>query len=166
LDVAADFSIKADFSTAINAIELLKFIRRYRTNWAAGSDLKFMPWMVSTSNLLEILSMRPSIAFLSCFFLLATSSVQAQQDEPLMGGSPASRSARFEESDSHLFRVARARAESNHRDTMLRQYDWMGFDYGRPTVNAGMYSMSANAFRRGRYFGIPGAFNDLRNFAY
>lgn len=56
-----------------------------------------------------------------------------------VSGSQSLRSSRFDSSSTRDYLVRRARAESEHRTSMIRYYDSIGFNYGSPLINGGSY---------------------------
>lgn len=103
--------------------------------------------------------------FLAAFCLTAVitaSTSYAQNDEPLTGGTSVPGSARFDISPAHEYLVARARAETMHREAIIRQYDWMGYDFARPTVNAGVYYVAQPPVRTRRIYSYSGLWLDAR----
>lgn len=86
-----------------------------------------------------------SVAFALSAFLTAASAF-AQTDEPLTSGSQSipqiqPGSARFQESLSHQIRVEKAREDRAHRQSLLRYYDAIGYDYAHPVMNSGTFSI-------------------------
>jgi hypothetical protein len=86
-----------------------------------------------------------SVAFAFSAFLTAASAF-AQTGEPLTSGSQTvpqiqPGSARFQESLSHQIRVERAREDRAYRQSLLRYYDTIGYDYAHPVMNSGTFSI-------------------------
>lgn len=79
-------------------------------------------------------------------------------DEPLTGGSTIPRDARFEASPAQQYLIARARSDSMHRQSILRQYDLIGYDYGRPLMNAGVYYLAVPPVRTRQIYSYPGTY--------
>ncbi|MCU0720376.1 MAG: hypothetical protein MUC83_11780 [Pirellula sp.] len=107
-----------------------------------------------------------SVAFALSAFLTAASAF-AQTSESLSSGSQVAPriepgSARFQESLSHQIRVARAQENHAFRQSLLRYYETIGYDYARPVVNSGTFSMpiaphSRYIWRRGSVV-VPAGF--------
>jgi hypothetical protein len=98
--------------------------------------------------------------------ILTAATALAQNDEPLTGGSAIQQRARFEVSPAQQYLVARARSESMERAAFLRHYDWMGYDYAHPQVNAGVFTLAQPPLRIRRYYSYPGVFIDSRGYGY
>jgi len=90
-----------------------------------------------------------------CFTGAITAST-AWADEPLTGGTGTPGHARFEPSPAHAYLVARSRAEKEHRDSIVKYYDWMGYDISRPTVNAVGFFLAPPPVRTRRIYSYPG----------
>lgn len=91
---------------------------------------------------------------LSALFVAAPamqSTVSADDKGPLVGGSEFAGKARFETSPTQQYLVARARAESEHRIAMNRYYDSIGFEWGSPRINAGVFFMADPPVRYKRF---------------
>lgn len=91
---------------------------------------------------------------ISALFVVAPamqSNVSADDKGPLVGGSEFAGRARFETSPTQQYLVARARAESDHRIAMNRYYDQIGFEWGSPRINAGVFFMADAPVRYKRY---------------
>jgi hypothetical protein len=73
-------------------------------------------------------------------------------------GWQPTRSSRFEASSAQDYLVRRARAESEHRISMLRYYDSIGFNYGSPLINGGTYFNVQAPNRHRHYFWIHSAY--------
>jgi hypothetical protein len=100
--------------------------------------------------------------FLAAFCLSAAitaSTAFAQNDEPLSGGTGSPGRARFEVS-------ARARAETMHREAIIRHYDWMGYNFATPTVNADPFNNAAPVVRTRRIYSYPGYWIDSRSYGF
>jgi hypothetical protein len=105
------------------------------------------------------------IAFaLSAVFTAATSF--AGNDEPLTGGSKAPGNARFEVTAAQQYLTAKAQANYVHRQSILNHYDWIGLDYGRPMVNAGVFTLAQPPIRTRRIIVSPGQFVDMRGYGF
>jgi len=94
-------------------------------------------------------------SFLLAAFVTASASV-VHGDEPVAGGSGLPRSARFTVSPAQELLTARAREERIHREAVLRHYDWIGYNYGAPTVNAGVFYLAQPPVRTRPMFAYPG----------
>lgn len=94
------------------------------------------------------------IAFsLSACLTLASNWVSAQ--EPESSGSQPIRSSRFQTSAAQAYLMQRARQDSDHRVSLLRYYDSIGFNYGAPEINGSVYFNAAPPLRFRRAFVIP-----------
>lgn len=69
----------------------------------------------------------------------------------------ASSSSRFELSPAQAYLMQRARAESEHRTSLLRYYDSVGFNYGAPEINGGVFFNAQPPLRFRRVFWTPPA---------
>jgi hypothetical protein len=83
-------------------------------------------------------------------------------DEPLTGGTGSPGHARFDPSPAHEYLVAKARSESAHREAIVRAYDWMGYNFGRPAVNSEPFLNAAPLVRSRRIYSFPGFWQDSR----
>ena len=104
--------------------------------------------------------------FIASFCLtgaITASTSFAGNDEPLTGGTGSPGHARFEVSPAQEYLVARARAETMHREAIVRQYDWMGFNFGRPNINADVFSNAQPVVRMRRIYSYPGYWIDSRS---
>lgn len=104
--------------------------------------------------------------FIASFCLtgaITASTSFAGNDEPLTGGTGSPGHARFEVSPAHEYLVARARAESMHREAIVRQYDWIGFNFGRPNINADVFNNAQPVVRTRRIYSYPGHWIDSRS---
>jgi hypothetical protein len=110
--------------------------------------------------------MRLFLAAFALSSILTGSSVFAQSDEPLTGGSPAPKSARFETSPAQQYLVSKARAESLNRESFLRYNDWSGYDYAHPQVNAGVFTNAQPPFRMRRFYTYPGLWYESRGYGF
>jgi hypothetical protein len=90
----------------------------------------------------------------------------AQSDEPLTGGSIAPRSARFEVTPAQEYLIARARADAMNRQSLLNFYHSIGFDYGRPEINSGVFYNAQAPVRTRRIYSFPGMYMDSRTFGF
>jgi hypothetical protein len=100
----------------------------------------------------------PMKLFLMAFLtsaLLTTASAFAGNDEPLTGGSQHPKSARFEVTPAQRYWTAVAQQEAAHRRSLLQTYDWMGIDYGRPQINAGVFYLAPPPVRTRRIQAYP-----------
>ena len=116
----------------------IKISERSETNSIASME----PWMVGPFNFTANLRYHSMRLFLAAFCLtgvFSSSPIFAQNDEPLTGGTGSPGHARFEVSPAHEYLVARARAETMHREAIMKQHDWMGFNFARPTINADIF---------------------------
>lgn len=109
-----------------------------------------------------------TITFLITALFTSLSAI-AQDSEPLTGGSPSDRAmtpgwARFEPTPAQIYWTAKAREKAQHRESLSRYYDMIGFDYARPTLNSG-FSMIAPVPRTRRWVVLPG-FVNYAPFAY
>ena len=107
--------------------------------------------------------------FLAAFCLsgiITASSAFAGNDEPLTGGSASPGHARFEVSPAQEFLTARARADSMHRDAILRHYDWVGYNFARPNVSTDPFFNAVVPARTRRIYSSPGYWSDFRGYAY
>ena len=103
--------------------------------------------------------------FLAAFCLtgaISASTAFAENDEPLTGGTGSPGHARFETSPAQEYLVARARAETTHREAIMRQQDWMGYNFGRPTINADIFYNANPPVRIRRIYSYPGLWVDSR----
>ncbi|MCU0711024.1 MAG: hypothetical protein MUC43_03115 [Pirellula sp.] len=107
-----------------------------------------------------------SIAFALSAFLTAASAFAQSNESPNSGSQSAPRiepgSARFQETLSHQIRVERAREQRAYRQAMIRYYEAVGYDYARPVMNSGTFSIpivpySRNVWPRNVII-IPGGF--------
>lgn len=101
--------------------------------------------------------------------ILTTASACAQDSAPLTGGSAPDKGpgwARFQESPAHALIVARAREKAAHMDAISRHYDWIGYDYAHPPVNAIMTTYSTPVQRTRRFVSGPGYFFENRIYGY
>ena len=107
--------------------------------------------------------------FLAAFCLtgaISDSTAFAENDEPLTGGTGSPGHARFDVSPAHEYHVARARAETIHREAIMRQHDWMGYNFGRPTINADIFYNANPPVRIRRIYSYPGLWVDSRNYGF
>ena len=107
--------------------------------------------------------------FLAVFCLtgaITASTSFAENDEPLTGGTGSPGNARFEVSPAHEYLVARARADSMHRDAIIKQYDWMGYNFGRPNINPDLYFNALPPVRTRRIYNYPGYWVDSRLYGF
>jgi hypothetical protein len=110
--------------------------------------VSFVPVMSTHSMRLFLLSF--------CLTALFTSlSAVAQEQQPLTGGSAQPRSARFETSPAKQYLVARARADAEHRDAIVKYYDLIGYNYAQPTINAGVFTLAPAPVRNRRLYMFP-----------
>ena len=72
--------------------------------------------------------------------------------------------AHCNERSSYL--VARARADSMHRDAIIKQFDWMGYNFGRPNINPDMYYNALPPLRMRRIYSYPGYWSDSRIYGF
>lgn len=80
--------------------------------------------------------------FLIAFALSALAPFANGQNPASSDGSSGyqpMRSSRFEPSAGQAYRIQRAREDSEHRAAMLRYYDSIGFNYGSPGINGGVF---------------------------
>jgi hypothetical protein len=90
---------------------------------------------------------------------LATFSLgQEPVTNPGDSGWQPMRSSRFETTAAQDYLVRRARADREHRASMLRYYDSIGFTYGSPVVNGGTYYNLQSPNRYRRFFWINSGF--------
>jgi len=106
--------------------------------------------------------------FLAAFCLSAaiTASTAFAHDEPLTGGTGSPGRARFETSPAKEYLVDRARAETMQRETILRHYDWMGYNFATPKVNADPFNNAAPVVRTRRIYSYPGYWMDSRSYGF
>ncbi|MCY2984832.1 MAG: hypothetical protein NTY15_14510 [Planctomycetota bacterium] len=107
--------------------------------------------------------------FLAAFCLSAAitaSTAFAQNDEPLTGGTGSPGHARFETSPAKEYLVARARTETMHREAIIRQYDWMGYNFATPSVIADPFNNAAPVVRTRRLYSYPGYWIDSRSYGF
>ncbi len=107
--------------------------------------------------------------FLAAFCLAgaATASTAfADNDEPLTGGTGSPGYARFEVSPAQEYLIARARAETMHREAIVRQYDWMGYNYARPIVNSDPFFNAQTPLRTRRLYSFQGYWVDSRMYGF
>jgi hypothetical protein len=97
---------------------------------------------------------------------ITSSTAFAQSDEPLTGGSVTPRSARFEETPAQQYLIARARAEAMSRQSLLNYYHSIGFDYGRPEINSGVFYNAQAPVRTRRIYSFPGMYMDSRAYGF
>lgn len=94
-------------------------------------------------------------------FTLSSASTFAFGQEPGRAspgsGSQSMRASRFESSSTQAYLVQRARAESEHRTSLLRYYDSVGFNYGSPEINGGVFFNAQPPIRYRRVFWTPPA---------
>lgn len=107
--------------------------------------------------------MRLFIATVCLTGAITASTSFAGNDEPLTGGSGVPGNARFEVSPAHEYLVARARADSMHRQAILRHYDWLGINVGRPNINSDVFNNAAPVIRTHRIYSYPGFWSDSRS---
>jgi len=115
---------------------------------------------------LPTLSDHPMRLFIASFCLTGaiTASISfAGNDEPLTGGTGSPGHARFEVSPAQEYLVARARTERMHRDAIIRQRDWMGFDFGRPNINSDVFNNAQPVVRMRRIYSYPVYWIDSRS---
>jgi len=106
------------------------------------------------------------LSFFATAFLTASSSLFAQNEESLRGGSSTPNMARFEVSAAQQYFVARARSAAQHRDAIRYHYDAMGVDFAHPQVNAGVFTMAPAPFRVRRMVSFPGFYMDSRGYGF
>lgn len=107
--------------------------------------------------------------FLAAFFLsgaITASSAFAGNDEPLAGGTATPARTRPELTAGQEFLIARARADSLHRDALLRHYDWIGYNYARPNVSTDPFFNAVVPVRTRRIYSSPGYWSDFRGYGY
>ena len=93
---------------------------------------------------------------------ITTSTAFAQFDEPLASGSVTPRNARFEETPAQQYLIARARADAMNRQNILNYYHSIGFDYGHPQINSGVFYNAQPPVRIRRIYSYPGVYMDSR----
>lgn len=96
------------------------------------------------------------IAFsLSAAVTLCTGYTTAQEPD----STPANpiRQSRFETSAAQTYLMNRARQDADHRASLLRFYDSIGFEYGAPQINGSVYFLAPPPVRYRRAFVIPPA---------
>jgi hypothetical protein len=98
--------------------------------------------------------------------VLTASSAFAGSDEPLTGGTPLPRSARFDATEAQQYLVAKARSDAMHRQSILNHYDWTGVNFGRPTINAGVFFLAEPPARVRRITMFPSAYVDARGYGF
>lgn len=99
-----------------------------------------------------------------CLSIFVTSlSALGQDTTPLTGGSQPLPSARFEVSPVQQYLTARARADSEHRDAIVKYYDSIGYNYAQPTINAGVFTLAPAPVRARRIYMFPGATSQCRS---
>lgn len=98
--------------------------------------------------------------------ILTASTAFAENDEPLSTGSKAPGSARFEVTPVQQYLTAKARADVMHRTALMQYYDWAGVDYGRPLINAGVFTLAQPPMRTRRIYAFPGQYVDVRSSGY
>ena len=118
-----------------------------------------------TANLRD-LSMRLFLAAFCLTGAISSSLVFAENDEPLTGGTGSPGRARFEVSPAQEYLVARARAETMHREAIMRQHDWMGYNFARPTINADIFYNANPQLRIRRIYSYPGLWVDSRSYGF
>jgi hypothetical protein len=98
--------------------------------------------------------------FLIAFTLSALSTLAFGQ-EPGRGspssGSQPMRPSRFESSSTQAYLVQQARDDREHRRSLLRYYDSIGFNYGAPEINGGVFFNAQPPIRYRRVFWTPPA---------
>ncbi len=107
--------------------------------------------------------------FLAAFCLtgaLTAATAYAENDEPLTGGTETPGHARFEVSPGQQYLTARARAETMHREAVMRQYDWMGYNFGQPNINADIFFNARPPVRTRRIYSYPGYWMDTRTYGF
>jgi hypothetical protein len=107
--------------------------------------------------------------FLAAFCLSAAitaSTAFAQNDEPLTGGTGSPGHARFEANPAKEYLVQRARAETMHREAIIRHYDWIGYNFATPTVNSAPFFNTAPVVRTRRIYSYPGYWIDSRSYGF
>ncbi|MFY8199361.1 MAG: hypothetical protein ACOVLE_01730 [Pirellula staleyi] len=97
---------------------------------------------------------------------ITSSTAFAQFDEPLVGGSVTTRSARFEESPAQQYLIARARADATNRQNVLNYYHSIGYDYGHPQINSGVFYNAQPPIRIRRIYSFPGIYMDSRAYGF
>lgn len=98
--------------------------------------------------------------FLIAFTLSALSTAAfAQEPSGKASGSSwqPSSTSRFELSPTQAYLIQRARADSEHRTSLLRYYDSVGFNYGSPEINGGVFFNAQPPLRFRRVFWTPPA---------
>ncbi len=90
----------------------------------------------------------------------------ANNDEPLTGGTGSPGYARFEVSPAQEYLIARARAETMHREAIVRQYDWMGYNFARPVVNSDPFFNAQTPLRTRRLYSYQGYWVDSRMYGF
>ena len=110
-------------------------------------------------------SMRLFLAAFCLTGVFSSSPIFAQNDEPLTGGTALAGHARFEVSPAQQYLVARARAETIHRDAVIRHYDWVGYNFGQPTYS-NIYYDARPPVRSRRFYGYPGYWMDSRTYGF
>lgn len=106
--------------------------------------------------------------FLAAFCLtgaITAATAFAQNDEPLTGGTVVAGHARFEVGPAQQYLVARARAETMHREAVIRQYDWIGYNFSQPN-NADIFYNARPPVRTRRIYSYPGFWMDSRTYGY
>ncbi len=107
--------------------------------------------------------------FLAAFCLtgaITASTGFAGNDEPLTGGSTSPGHARFEVSPVQEYLTARARAETMHREAVMRHYDWIGYNFARPNVNSDPFFNAVVPVRTRRIYSNPGYWFDSRGYGF
>ena len=107
--------------------------------------------------------------FLAAFCLtgaITASTAFAKTDEPLTGGSTSPGHTRFELSPAEEYVTARSRTEAMHREAIIRHYDWMGYNFARPNVNANPMFNAVVPVRTRRIYSSPGYWIDTRGYGF
>jgi len=100
-----------------------------------------------------------------CFTAAITASTGfAGNDEPLTGVSSSPGHARFEVSPAQEYLIARARAETMHREAIIRHYDRIGYNFARPNVNSNPFFNAVVPVRTRRIYSNPGYWIESRGY--
>jgi hypothetical protein len=118
------------------------------------------------SQFCETILMRLFLAAFCLSAAITASTSLAQSDEPLTGGTGSPGHARFETSPAKEYLVARARMATMHSEAIIRQYDWMGYNFATPSVNADPFNNAAPVVRTRRIYSYPGYWIDSRSYGF
>ncbi len=92
---------------------------------------------------------------LSAVLTIASSFVQAQDGDRNVGSPQPMSHYRFQMTPSQSYLISKAREESAHRDAMIHNLEYAGFNFGQPEINSGMFWTASPPPRYRRFYFSP-----------